>query len=161
MSFHAGDAVMHWIYGLGTIIRLEKRLLLGREAMYYAVKIGDMTVWVPRDDNLEHRLRAPSSKAAFKRLVALLGKKGSPLPQDRHERKLMLAELLKDGRAESLCEVIRSLAAYKLVRALNDNDQALLRRVQTAMLAEWGYCLDTTPAEAQIQMRHLLDTAAA
>jgi RNA polymerase-interacting CarD/CdnL/TRCF family regulator len=160
MGFHAGDAVMHWTYGLGTIIRLEKRELLGREAMYYAVKIGDMTVWVPRDDNLGHRLRAPSSKAAFKRLVALLGKKGAPLPQDRHERKLMLAELLKDGRAASLCEVIRSLAAYKLVRSLNDNDQALLRRVQSALLAEWGYCLEITPAEAQVQMYHLLESAA-
>lgn len=161
MNYHAGDAVMHWTYGLGTVIRLEKRLLLGHEAMYYAVRIGDMTVWVPRDDNLPQRLRPPSSKAAFKRLLAMLRQKAKPLPQDRHERKLLLADLLKDGRAESLCEVLRSLIAYKVVRSLNDNDQAFLRRVQSALLSEWGYALSISESEAQIQLHRLLETLVA
>jgi RNA polymerase-interacting CarD/CdnL/TRCF family regulator len=160
MDFHAGDTVMHWTYGLGTVIRLEKRLLLGREAKYYAVRIGDMTVWVPEDDHLRHRLRPPTSKAAFKRLLSTISKRGEPLPQDRHERKLMLVDMLKDGRAESLCQVIRRLMAYKLIKSLNDNDQATLRRVQTALLAEWGYCLAITPAEAQIQLHRMLEAAA-
>jgi RNA polymerase-interacting CarD/CdnL/TRCF family regulator len=161
MDFHAGDTVMHWTYGLGTIIRLEKRDLMGREAMYYAVRIDDMTVWVPADEKLKTRLRAPSSKAAFKRLLGLLSKPCDPLPQDRHERKLMLADLLKDGRAESLCRVIRGLTAFRHVRSLNDNDQALLRRVESSLLSEWGYALSITPTEAQIQMRRLLETAVA
>jgi RNA polymerase-interacting CarD/CdnL/TRCF family regulator len=161
MDFHAGDTVMHWTYGLGTVIRLEKRGLMGREAMYYAVKIGDMTVWVPADAQLKNRLRFPCSKVAFKRLLSLLTLPGDPLPQDRHERKLLLADLLKDGRAESLCRVIRGLTAYKQVRTLNDSDQALLRRVQSSLLAEWGYALSITPAEAQMQMHRLLDPVAA
>lgn len=161
MDFHAGDRVMHWTYGLGTIIRLEKRDLLGRQAMYYAVRIDDMTVWVPADEKLKTRLRSPSSKVAFKKLLGLLTKPCAPLPQDRHERKLLLADLLKDGRAESLCRVIRSLTAFRLIRSLNDNDQALLRRVESSLVSEWGYALSITPAEAQIQMRRLLETASA
>lgn len=160
MEFHAGDTVMHWTYGLGTIVRLEKRELLGRQAMYYAVRIAEMTVWVPADDQLRRRLRPPSSKAAFKRLVATLSAPGDPLPQDRHERKLMLVELLKDGRAESLCRVIRGLTAYRKVRSLNDNDQALLRRVQAALVGEWGYTMAITPAQAEAQMQRLLEPVA-
>jgi RNA polymerase-interacting CarD/CdnL/TRCF family regulator len=34
MSFHEGDAVMHWTYGLGQIVRLEERELFGSKALY-------------------------------------------------------------------------------------------------------------------------------
>jgi RNA polymerase-interacting CarD/CdnL/TRCF family regulator len=161
MDFHAGDTVMHWTHGLGTVIRREKRDLFGHQALYYAVKIGEMTVWVPEDENLRNRLRIPCSKARFRRLLALLSKPGEPLPQDRHERKLLLLELLKDGRAESLVQVIRCLASYRHVRSLNDNDQATLRRVQSALLGEWEHVLSVTPAQAERQLYSLLDAASA
>ena len=65
-------------------------------------------------------------------------------------------ELLKDGRAESLCRVIRSLVGFSKTHPLNDSDQALLRRAQTALLAEWGHALSVTPVEAESQLKRLL-----
>ncbi len=127
MNFHEGDTVMHWTYGLGKVVRLEERVLSGKKELYYAVQIGDMTVWVPADEKLENRLRPPTSKAGFKKLMDVLSSPGEPLPDDRHERKTLLTELLKNGRAESLCKVIRNLSTYRHVRSLNDNDQALLK----------------------------------
>ena len=108
MHFHSGDAVMHWMHGLGTVVRLENRDLFGVASMYYAVKIGDLIVWVPADGELTHRLRPPTPKARFKRLLSELSTPGEALPMDRHERKLLLIELLKDGRAELLVRVIRA-----------------------------------------------------
>ena len=151
-GFHRGDVVMHWTYGLGTVVRLEHRELLGLKTLYYAVQVGDMTVWVPNDDQLSTRLRRPSSSGQLARLRALLGKPGVTLPQDRHERKTMLFAMLKDGRAESLCKVIRSLVVYAKNHPLNDNDQALLRRAQTALLAEWSHALSITPEQAEAQL---------
>ncbi|MFH1183944.1 MAG: CarD family transcriptional regulator [Chloroflexota bacterium] len=157
-GYRRGDAVMHWTYGLGTIVRLENRELLGQKTLYYAVQVGDMTVWVPNDDQLLIRLRRPSSKGQLRKLRTLLGRSGVTLPQDRHERKTLLMELLKDGRAESLCKVIRSLVVYGKNHPLNDNDQALLRRAQTALLAEWSHALSVTPAQAELQLRRLIGT---
>ena len=159
MDFHEGDTVMHWTYGLGKVVRLEERVLSGKKELYYAVQIGDMTVWVPADDKLENRLRAPTSKADFKKLMNILSKPGEPLPDDRHERKTLLTELLKNGRAESLCRVIRNLSTYRHVRSLNDNDQALLARTEDALIGEWGFSLSVTPAEAELQLHRLLTTA--
>jgi RNA polymerase-interacting CarD/CdnL/TRCF family regulator len=160
MNFRNGEAVMHWTYGLGKIVRLEHRQLLGQKTLYYAVQVGDMTVWVPADDQLGQRLRKPSSKGQLRKLRAvLLSKAGTPLPQDRHERKTILLEQLKDGRAESLCRVIRSLTAFGKTHPLNDSDQALMRRAQGALLAEWGHALSVTPAQAELQLRRLLGTA--
>jgi RNA polymerase-interacting CarD/CdnL/TRCF family regulator len=159
MDYHAGDTVMHWMHGLGKIIRREKRDVLGRQALYYAVRIGEMVVWVPVDEQVGKRLRRPTPKVRFKRTVALLSKPGEALPSDRHERKLLLAEYLKDGRLESLVRVIRGLLAYRHVRALNDNDQAVMRRVQSALVAEWGHVLSLTPAEAEMQLQRIMQDA--
>lgn len=154
--FHRGDAVMHWTYGLGSVVRLENRELLGQKMLYYAVQVGDMTVWVPNDDQLPIRLRRPSTRGQLPKLRTLLSKPGVPLPQDRHERKTMLLEMLKDGRAESLCKVIRSLVVFAKNHPLNDNDQALLKRAQTALLAEWSHALSVTPDQIEQQLqRHI------
>ena len=161
MDYHAGDTVMHWVHGLGKVIRREKRDVLGHQALYYAVHVGNMIVWVPVDDKVSQRLRRPTGKIRFKRIVALLSKPGEPLPSDRHERKLLLSEYLTDGSLESSVRIIRALLAYQRVRSLNDNDQAVMHRVQSALLAEWEYVLSTTPAEAQIQLQDLLASASA
>jgi RNA polymerase-interacting CarD/CdnL/TRCF family regulator len=154
--YHRGDAVMHWTYGLGSVVRLENRELLGQKMLYYAVQVGDMTVWVPNDDQLLIRLRRPSTRGQLPKLRALLSKPGVTLPQDRHERKTLLLEMLKDGRAESLCKVIRSLVVFAKNHPLNDNDQALLKRAQTALLAEWSHALSVTPAQVEQQLqRHI------
>jgi RNA polymerase-interacting CarD/CdnL/TRCF family regulator len=147
---------MHWTYGLGTIVRLENRELLGQKTLDYAVQVGDMTVWVPNDDQLSTRLRKPSSKGQLRKLRTLLTKPGVTLPQDRHERKTLLLELLKDGRAESLCKVIRSLVGFAKTHPLNDNDQALLKRAQTALLAEWGHALSIPPEQAEQELHRLI-----
>lgn len=154
--FHRGDAVMHWTYGLGSVVRLENRELLGQKMLYYAVQVGDMTVWVPNDDQLPIRLRRPSSKGQLAKLRTMLTKPGVTLPQDRHERKTLLLEMLKDGRAESLCKVIRSLVVFAKGHPLNDNDQALLKRAQTALLAEWSHALGVTPAQVEQQLQRYI-----
>ena len=160
MEFHAGDAVMHWMHGLGTIIRLEKRDVLGKAALYYAVQIGDLTIWVPADESLGQRLRRPTSKARFKQLLAELKTPGEALPSDRHERKLMLVEFLRDGKAESLVRVIRALCAFKKVHSLNDNDRTQLERAESCLASEWGQVLSITPEQAELQLRQLLKTTA-
>ena len=159
MNYHAGDTVMHWMHGLGKIIRREKRDVLGHLELYYAVNVANMIVWVPVDEKVGQRLRRPTGKIRFKRIVALLAKPGESLPADRHERKLLMAEYLKDGRLESLVRVIRGLLAYQRIRALNDNDQAVMHRVQSALLAEWAHVLEITPAQAEMQLSSLLRTA--
>jgi len=156
MEFHDGDPVMHWTYGLGTVMRLEERNLSGSNMLYYAVQIGDMTVWVPADHELKNRLRSPTLKAKFMRLLKILSDPSETLPIDRQERRLLLLDWLKNGRAESLCRVIRDLSAFRDAHQLNETDQALLKRSQHALLGEWGFAFSLTPAQAEIKLNRLL-----
>lgn len=156
MNFHEGDTVMHWTHGLGQIIRLEERDLFGSKALYYAVQIRDLTIWVPSDGELKHRLRPPTSKSRFKELFDILSDPGELLPDDRQERRARLLVLLRDGSTQSLCRIISGLHAYQQTRPLNESDQSILKQARHAVLAEWEFVLSITPAQAEHELHKLL-----
>jgi RNA polymerase-interacting CarD/CdnL/TRCF family regulator len=149
---------MHWTYGLGNIVALEERAISEVKRLYYAVRIKDLTVWVPLDNDVHIHLRPPMDAAHFKELFTILAQPGESLPDDRQERKLLILEKLKDGRAESLCRVISSLSSYQKVRALNETDQSLMKRARNALLGEWTYVLNVPLVDAETELRQLLDS---
>ena len=161
MNFHEGDSVMHWTHGLGKVLRLEAMTLSGEEILYYAIEIGDMTVWVPADSKVRTRLRPPTPKLRFERVLAILSSPSEPLPEDRLERKSRLLELVQDGRPESLCQVIRDLSAYQKqqIRPLNDNDLMILKQSRKTLLGEWECVLSVTHAQAEHELHRLLSSA--
>jgi len=158
MNFNTGDTVMHWNYGIGQIVNLEERDVSGSKALYYAVHVRDMTVWVPADGKLESRLRFPTPKNRFKQLLAILSGPSEKLPEDRLERKNRLLELINDSRPESLCQIIRDLSAYQRHKTgpLNDNDQMVLKQSRSTLLGEWGFVLAITHAQAEFELHRLL-----
>jgi RNA polymerase-interacting CarD/CdnL/TRCF family regulator len=156
MNIQEGDTVMHWTHGLGKVVRLEERVLSGQVLLYYAIQIGDMTVWVPADEMLETRLRFPTHAADFQSLMGILSEPGEPLPENRRERKTLLLEWLKDGRAESRFRVIRSLVTYRQIRPLNAEEQALLKRSKNTLLAEWSCAMSIPLAQAETEFHRLL-----
>jgi len=158
MNFHEGDSVMHWTHGMGQIVNLEERALSGSKTIYYVVQVRDMTVWVPADSKVGSRLRPPTPKFRFQRLLAILSSPSEPLPEDRVERKTHLLELVQDGRPEGLCEVIRDLSAYQkqLGKPMNDNDQMILKQSRRTLLGEWGFVFSITHAQAEHELQRLL-----
>jgi RNA polymerase-interacting CarD/CdnL/TRCF family regulator len=156
MNFNEGDTVIHWTHGLGRVVHLEERDLLGVKTLYYAVQVRDMTVWVPSDSELDHRLRPPTSRSGLEELFAILSDPGEPLPENRQERRLRLLVLLRDGSPQSLCRIIGGLYAYRKIRALNDNDQYILRQARSTVLDEWAFVLSVTPAQAEHELQRRL-----
>lgn len=158
MEFHVGDPVMHWTYGFGHVLGIEERIISDQKSLYYAISVRDLTVWVPADNQLEARLRPPTSPKEFKSLFAILTGTGEPLPEDRQERKILLVEKLKVGQAKSLCRVLRDLATYQQAHSLNDNDQNLMKRSREALLGEWSYALSVPVVEAELELHRMLAT---
>jgi RNA polymerase-interacting CarD/CdnL/TRCF family regulator len=156
MNFNVGDRVVHWIYGLGEIVALEERVLTGQKMAYYVVKIQDMTVYVPADDKAKGRLRSPTSERGFKKLFEILSGPGESLSENRHERKSLLHTKLEDGKAETVCQVIRDLYSYEQKKQLNDDDKSILNRARRSLLTEWEFALSVPPAQAELELHRLL-----
>jgi CarD family transcriptional regulator len=159
MEFHTGDDVMHSVHGLGRVLQREERVTSDGPPIYYVVQVRDMTIWVPADETLEKRLRPPTPTARFEALLRTLSEAGESLPDDRHQRKILLSEWLKDGEVEALFRVIRGLTTFKRIRPLNDNDQLLLKRLETSLVAEWALTMAILPANAMLELHRLLALA--
>ena len=51
---------------------------------------------------------------------------------------------------------MRDLTTFRRSRPLNDNDIALLKRSEDALLGEWAFALSVTPAQADSELHRLL-----
>jgi RNA polymerase-interacting CarD/CdnL/TRCF family regulator len=156
MDFRVGDPVIHWTYGLGEIVGLEERALTGETLLYYVVQVKDVTVFVPADSKAMSRLRPPTAKRDFHKLFDILSGPGEPLSEDRFERKAQLRKELADGKAETICRVIRDLSSYEHNKQLNDEDKTILKRAWNALLREWEYVLSVPVAQVEIELQRLL-----
>src|SRR5512143_1531454 len=113
MGFQVGDTVVHWTYGLGEITGQEERALMGESQLYFVVRVQDMNVWVPADQQLASRLRRPTTAKEFKKLFAILRGPTGALSEDRRERKSQLRAKIAGGAAEAICQVIRDLTTLQ------------------------------------------------
>lgn len=156
MEFQVGDPVMHWMHGFGHVVQIEERAIADRKKLYYAISIRDLTIWVPADEQLEFRLRRPTTRKGFKSLFAILTGTAEPLPVDRQERRTWLAEKLKDGQAASLCRAMRDLATFQQEHSVNYNDSNLMKRLRDALLGEWSYALAVPIFKADAELSRML-----
>lgn len=155
-AFHVGDQVIHGVYGLGEIIQLDEKTLSGHTGQYYVLKLSGLTIWVPIGETGERHLRFLTPARDFQKLFNILASPGEPLSTDRYERKLQLAERLKDGKLESICRVVRDLASLKRARKMNDNDNSLLERARNFLLNEWSAVLSVPIQQAESKLMDLL-----
>lgn len=156
MGFQIGDWVVHCTHGLGQVLAIEERMNDKKNALYYMVKLSDLTIWVPADENQNSRLRLPASAVEFRELLTGLSAAADDLPDDRRQRNLQLKEMLKDGSVESMCRVLRNLAAYRHHRTWNEYDSALMNRVQKTLIGEWSFIFAINPLDAEVELQRLL-----
>jgi RNA polymerase-interacting CarD/CdnL/TRCF family regulator len=156
MNFEVGDQVVHWTYGPGEIIQLDEKSLSGQTELYYVVQIRDMTLFVPINDQAETSLRLPTPADEFEELFTILKSPAETLSGDRWERKNQLMTRMKDGRLESICQVIRDLVVFRQAKKLNDYDTAILDRAQNFLINEWQISLGVPRAQAEHELQDIL-----
>lgn len=156
MKFQVGDQVVHWTYGLGTIVQIEEKVISGKTARYYVVRIRDLTLWVSADESGECRLRRPTPDSEFSHLFDILRGPGATLSPDRLERRLYLQEQMRDGKLEGVCRVVRDLTSYCSTKKLNDNDKSMLERARKLLITEWELSLRVTSAQAEHELTKML-----
>lgn len=157
MQFKVGDVVIHPSHGLGHIIGLEEKRLLGKEArLYYEVTIQQSTVWVLVEVHEVPALRPLTARGDLARYRSLLRSLPAPLNQDHRKRRLELTERLKQGSFQVVCEVVRDLTARGWRKPLGETDSTSLRRAREKLCQEWAASDGVSIAEATQEVESLL-----
>ena len=156
MDFQVGDQVIHHTLGLGEVIGVEERSLSGETALYYLVRIKDLTVFVPADQSANFRLRPPSAKRDFQKMMVILSQPGTELAENRFERKAALRLEMADGKPESILRVVRDLTLRARTKNLNDDDKNILERALSLLRSEMVLVFSVRPEQADQELqKHL------
>ena len=155
MGFQIGDKVIHCTFGLGEIVHIEEKLIQGQPTNCYVVRITDLMIWVPID-NQQHTLRVPTPPEEFEKLSAILTNPGETLLEDRVLRKNQLLAQIKDGQLASICRVVRDLTYFKRSKKLNEQEKSILERAVNSLLTEWTYSQGIPLVQAHQAMSNLL-----
>ena len=155
MGFQIGDKVIHCTFGLGEIVHIEEKLIQGQPTNCYVVRITDLMIWVPID-NQQHTLRVPTPPEEFEKLSAILTNPGETLLEDRVLRKNQLLAQIKDGQLASICRVVRDLTYFKRSKKLNEQEKSILERAVNSLLTEWTYSQGIPLVQAHQALSNLL-----
>lgn len=136
-GYKIGDSVVHWSYGLGKVIAIEEKDMGGETRQYYCVEVGPLAVWVPFSENGDSPIRPPALAEEFPDFYEILQGKAEDLPDHQFMRKNLLKERLQKHTLAELCRLIRDLRGRSRVTPLNQNDSAVLQRVEANLIDEW------------------------
>jgi RNA polymerase-interacting CarD/CdnL/TRCF family regulator len=158
MKFNIDDHVIHSTFGLGQITQIEEKPVHGHLTNCYVVRIAEMTVWVPVDDQENNNLRLPTPPEKFIKTIPILTSPTEILQEDRLLRKKQLTDQLKDGQLASICRVVRDLTHYQHNSKLNDQEKSILERAVKSLLTEWTLTMGMPFQQAQQAMESMLQS---
>ncbi|GAB4451641.1 MAG: hypothetical protein Kow0031_34180 [Anaerolineae bacterium] len=159
MEFKIGDNVVHPVYGVGHIARIEKKQFSEKGIrQYYKVTLSTSTLWIPVEQtHAAPALRLVTARQDLAQYRELL--QSAPVPLDNNKPQLWHVELtnrLKLGTFPAMCEVVRDLAALNREKPLGATNKTILRKTQEKLCQEWAVAAGISVAEAAQEIETLL-----
>lgn len=149
MQFKVGDSVVHPIYGIGHIAITEERSFSEQGShLYYRVVLPKRNVWISVETQEASRLRLVTTNNDLDRYRTVLKSRPVPLHKNHHHRHLELANRLKQGSFQAICEVVRDLTAWGWRKPLGPTDSATLHKARESLSREWALAAGISIVEA-------------
>lgn len=156
VKYKVGDTIVHWIYGMGTVVAIEQKDIAGVTQQYYVVEVAPLKLWVPVEEVETSSLRFPTEIGQFQALFDILQTPGGPLPDHHYQRKSFLQDRMQRSSLSGLCHVIRDLSDRSQQHSLNQNDTAVFSRAKNQLLDEWVLAMGTQRLNALQELQALL-----
>jgi RNA polymerase-interacting CarD/CdnL/TRCF family regulator len=157
MQFKVGDFVVHPVYGLGHLVKIEKKQFSEIGArLYYKITLPRSTIWIPVEAQATLGLRLVTAKSDLDHYRDLLRSRPVPLHKDHRQRHLELVSRLNQGSFQVVCEVVRDLTACAWRKPLNRTDTVTLKKTQESLYQEWATAAGLSITEAIREVTSLL-----
>jgi len=157
--YKVGDKVVYPHHGAGTVVKREKREVLGEKREYLTIKIlhNDMTVNVPADNAERVGLRKVIDEEAVKKVVKYLTSGGTEMPKNWNRRFKHNREKIKTGDVYELAEVVRNLAIREWEKGLSTGEKQMYTRAKKILASEFMYVLEKDEDGAEAYLDELLE----
>jgi len=148
--YKVGDKVVYPHHGAGTVVKREKKEVLGEKREYLTIKIlhNDMTVNVPADNAERVGLRKVIDEEAVKKVVKYLTSGGTEMPKNWNRRFKHNRDKMKTGDIYELAEVVRNLALRDVEKGLSTGEKQMYVKAKKILASELMYAKNMTEDEA-------------
>jgi len=156
--FKVGEKVVYPHHGAGTIVKKEKREVLGEKREYLTIKIlhNDMTVNVPCANAEKVGLRRVIDEEMVKKVTKALTGGGTAMPKNWNRRFKHNRDKMKTGDIFELAEVVRNLALRDGEKGLSTGEKQMYVKAKKILASEFMYAKDMTEDEAAAWLDEVL-----
>jgi len=147
--YKVGDKVVYPHHGAGTVVKREKREVLGEKREYLTIKIdhNDMTVNVPAENAERVGLRKVIDEDAVKKVVKYLTSGGTEMPKNWNRRFKHNRDKMKTGDIFELAEVVRNLALRDGEKGLSTGEKQMYVKAKKILASELMYAKNMSEDE--------------
>jgi len=148
--YKVGDKVVYPHHGAGTVVKREKKEVLGEKREYLTIKIlhNDMTVNVPAENAERVGLRKVIDEEAVKKVVKYLTSGGTEMPKNWNRRFKHNRDKMKTGDIYELAEVVRNLALRDVEKGLSTGEKQMYVKAKKILASELMYAKTMSEDEA-------------
>ena len=148
--YKIGDKVVYPHHGAGTVVKKEKRDVLGEKRKYLTIKIlhNDMTVNVPSENAEKVGLRKVIGEDMVKVVVKALTGGGTQMPKNWNRRFKHNRDKMKTGDILELAEVVRNLSLRDVEKGLSTGEKQMFVKAKKILASELMYAKDMDEEEA-------------
>src|SRR3954453_15998263 len=148
--YAVGDKVVYPHHGAGTVVKKEKREVLGEKREYLTIKIlhNDMTVNVPSENAEKVGLRKVIGEDMVKVVVKALTGGGTQMPKNWNRRFKHNRDKMKTGDILELAEVVRNLSLRDVEKGLSTGEKQMFVKAKKILSSELMYAKDMDEEEA-------------
>ena len=142
--YDVGDKVVYPHHGAGTVVKKEKREVLGQQREYLTIKIlhNDMTVQVPSENADKVGLRRVIGEKEVGVVVKALTGVSTEMPKNWNRRFKHNRDKMKTGDILELAEVVRNLALRDREKGLSTGEKQMFVKAKKILASELMYAKD-------------------
>ena len=139
--FEVGDKVVYPHHGAGTVVKKEKREILGQTREYLTIQIlhNDMTVNVPSDNADRVGLRKVIDEPMVAKVLKALTGSGTTMPKNWNRRFKHNRDKMKTGDIFELAEVVRNLSLRDRDKGLSTGEKQMFVKAKKILISELMY----------------------
>ena len=156
--YRVGDKVVYPHHGAGTVVKREKREVLGEKREYLTIKIlhNDMTVNVPTENADAVGLRKVIDEQMVTKVMKALTGDGTQMPKNWNRRFKHNRDKMKTGDIFELSEVVRNLALRDHEKGLSTGEKQMFVKAKKILASELMYALEMDEDEVEHHIYSLL-----
>jgi CarD family transcriptional regulator len=148
--FEVGDKVVYPHHGAGTVVKKEKREVLGQTREYLTIQIlhNDMTVQVPCESADKVGLRSIIDEETVNLVVKALSGGSTEMPKNWNRRFKHNRDKMKTGDIFELAEVVRNLSLRDHEKGLSTGEKQMFVKAKKILASELMYAKSMDEEEA-------------